>query len=100
MKNLWIPMVAVIVLLAASTASAGWTYTSATGWTYFGPSAPATTIYYHAPAPVVVPPPPLVRPRVIAPLPLIPPAPIIRPAPFVPRPLLPRPVLRRRVWVW
>ena len=94
MKNLWIPMVAVIVLLAASTASAGWTYTSTTGWTYFGPPVPAPTIYYHAPAPVVMPPPPLVVPRVIAP------APIIRPAPIVPRPLLPRPVLRRRVWVW
>jgi hypothetical protein len=108
MKKLWIPLVAVIVLLAASTASAGWTYTSVTGWTYFGPPLPAPTVhyhasapYYHTPAPVVVPRPPLVlAPRVIAPLPVFAPAPVFRPAPIGPRVLLRRPILRRRVWVW
>ena len=104
MKSLWIPLVAVIVLVAASTASAGWMYTPTSGWTYSAPvySAPvysAPTVYYHAPAPpVYVYRPPVYRvPMVVAP------APVIRTYPTVVRSRVigPRRALRRTVWrVW
>ncbi|MHC4178285.1 MAG: hypothetical protein ACYSWU_12310 [Planctomycetota bacterium] len=107
MKGLWIPLVAVIVLVAADhscgavpAASAGWTYTATTGWTYVAPVYPAPAVYYPAPAPPAY----VYRPPVVTVYPVIRPAPVvIRPAPVVirPRVIAPRPVLRRRVWrVW
>lgn len=100
MKSLWIPLVAVIVLVAASTASADWVYTGVTGWTYVAPVYPAPTVYYHAPAPpvYVYRSPVVMAPRVIAPAPMV-----IRSAPVVVRPrvMVPRRVYRRAVWtVW
>ncbi len=98
MKTLWIPLVALIVLVAASSASAGWVYTSTTGWTYVAPVYPAPTVYVPPPAPIYVyPPPAYTVPTVIAT------TPVIRPAPIVVRPrvVLPRRAFRRAVWtVW
>lgn len=99
MKNLWIPLVAVIVLAAASTASADWTYTTATGWTYVDTVYPAPTVYYQAPAPsvYVYRPPVVVAPSLIAPLPVITRAPIVVRS----RVVAPRRFYRRTVWrVW
>lgn len=89
MKNLWIPLVAAVVLAAADhsygavpAASAGWTYTS-TGLTFVAPVHPAPTVYYHRydRPPVYVYRPPLVKaPTVVKP------GPVIRPAPIVVRP--------------
>ena len=105
MKNLWIPLVAVIVLGAASTASAGWAYTATTGWTYVDSVYPAPTVYYHTPAPsvYVYRTPVVVAPRVIAPAPLIYRSPVIYRSPIVVRPrvVVPRRFYRRTVWrVW
>ena len=99
MRNLWIPLVAVIVLLAASTASADWTYTATTGWAYAGPAVPAPTVYYSAPAPSVY----VYRAPVVAPAPVVYRSPVIYRSPFVVRSRVhvPGRVFRRSVWtVW
>ncbi len=99
MKNLWIPLVAVIVLGAASTASAGWAYTGTTGWTYGHSVYPAPTVYYHAPAPSVY----VYRTPVVVAPPVFYRAPVIYRAPIVVRSrvMVPRRFYRRTVWrVW
>jgi hypothetical protein len=99
MKTLWIPLVAVIVLLAASTASADWIYTTSTGWTYVAPVYPAPPIYYPPPPPpvYVYRPPVVTVPTVIAPFPVIRTAPVVVHA----RVRVPHRALRRAAWtVW
>ncbi len=106
MKSLWIPLVALIVLAAASTASAGWVYTATTGWTHAGTVYPAPTVYYSAPLPsVYVYRPPVYTvpmvytvPTVIARSPAIRRAPVVvRSRMIVPR----RRMFRRAYWtVW
>ena len=105
MKNLWIPLVALIVLAAASTASAGWVYTATTGWTYTDTVYPAPTVYYRAPLPSVYvyrPPVYTVSPVYTVPT-MIAPSPVIRRAPVVVRSrmVVPRRTFRRTYWtVW
>ena len=99
MKTLWIPLVAVVVLLAASTASADWIYTATTGWTYVAPAYPVPPLYYFEPAPPVY----VYRPPVVTVPTVIAPAPVIRTAPVVVRSrvVVPRRALRSTVWtVW
>jgi hypothetical protein len=99
MKTLWIPLVAVGVLLAASTASADWVYTPGMGWTYVAPVYPAPAIYYLPPPPPVY----VYRSPMVTVPPVITPVPVIRTAPVVvhPRMVVPRRAVRRSVWtVW
>jgi hypothetical protein len=99
MKTLWIPLVAVGVLLAASTASADWVYTPGMGWTYVTPVYPAPAISYPLPPPPVY----VYRPPVVGVPTVITPVPVIRTAPVVvhSRMVVRRRAVRRSVWtVW
>jgi len=108
MKTIWIPLVAVTVLLAASTASADWIYTVPGGWTYVASAYPAPPVYYPAPAPPVyypAPAPPVYvyGPPVFEVPTLITPAPVIRTAPVVVRSrvVVGRRAVRTAAWaVW
>ena len=101
MKNVWIPLAVVILLAAASTASAGWGYVVPSTGTSFYYHGPGASVYVHrAPmvrVPTVVTPRVMVYPSqyVVRPTPYI-----VRPAPVVVQPtiVVPRRAVRRTHW--
>lgn len=96
MKTLFIPLAVVaVVLLACSTASAGWTYIG--GVAVYVPTPVVVRPLIPPPPPRYIYPPPMYSPAFFPTPPLLYGRPVVvPPRPFVP---VPRRVLRRPVWI-